>query len=119
MAERDIIVVGASAGGVEALAELARGLPPDFPASVFVVCHFPPGGQSILPKTLSRSGPLPATHAIDSEPFYPGHIYVAPPDRHMLLAPNGYLRLTRDARENHFRPAVDPLFRSAARAYGT
>jgi two-component system chemotaxis response regulator CheB len=118
MGVRDIIVVGASTGGVDALAELARGLPAGFPASVFAVCHFPPGGQSILPEILSRSGPLPASHAIDGEPFYPGHVYVAPPDRHLLLAPGGQMRLTRDARENHFRPAVDPLFRSAARHYG-
>ncbi|MBN9121173.1 MAG: chemotaxis protein CheB [Planctomycetes bacterium] len=118
MAGRDIIVVGTSTGGVEALVELARGLPPGFPASVFVVCHFPPGGRSVLPEILSRAGPLTAKHAADGEPFYPGHIYVAPPDRHMLLAPGGRVRLTRDARENHFRPAVDPLFRSAARHYG-
>jgi two-component system chemotaxis response regulator CheB len=118
MAGRDIIVVGASAGGVQALTELVRGLPAGLPASVFVVCHFPPGGRSILPEILSRAGTMPASHARDGEPFYPGHIYVAPPDRHLLLAPGGATRLTRDARENHFRPAVDPLFRSAARHYG-
>ena len=118
MTGRDIIVVGASAGGVEALTELVRGLPPDFPASVFVVCHFPPGGRSVLPEILTRAGPLPATHAADGKAFRPGHIYVAPPDRHMLLAPGGRLRLTREARENHHRPAVDPLFRSAAKYYG-
>jgi two-component system chemotaxis response regulator CheB len=118
MAARDIIVVGASTGGVEALADLARGLPGGLPATVFVVCHFPPGGRSILPEILSRAGTMPASHAIDGEPFYPGHVYVAPPDRHLLLAPGGTVRLTREARENHFRPAVDPLFRSAARHYG-
>jgi two-component system chemotaxis response regulator CheB len=61
---------------------------------------------------------LPATHAKDAEHFYPGHVYVAPPDRHLLLAPNQKVRLTRGPRENHFRPAADPLFRSAARHYG-
>lgn len=118
MAGRDIIVVGASAGGVEALTELVRGLPAGLPASVFVVCHFPPGGRSVLPELLGRAGPMPASHAANGEPFYPGHIYVAPPDRHLLLDPGGTVRLTREARENHCRPAVDPLFRSAARHYG-
>lgn len=118
MAVRDIIVVGASAGGVETLSQLVRGLPSGFPASLFVVSHFPPGGRSVLPEILSRSGPLLATHAVDGEPFYPGHIYIAPPDHHLLLGPEGRMRLNRGARENHNRPAVDPLFRSAARYYG-
>jgi two-component system, chemotaxis family, protein-glutamate methylesterase/glutaminase len=118
MAARDIIVIGTSTGGVETLAQVVRGLPPGFPASIFVVCHFPPGGRSILPDILSRSGPLLATHAIDGEPFHPAHIYVAPPDWHLHLAPGRRIVLGRGARENHFRPAVDPLFRSAAREYG-
>jgi two-component system chemotaxis response regulator CheB len=118
MPTRDIIVVGTSAGGVDALAQLASGLPAVFPASVFVVCHFPPGGHSILPEILSRSGPLLARHAADGEKFKPGHIYVAPPDHHLLLAPGGRMRLTRGARENMHRPAADPLFRSAARRHG-
>lgn len=118
MAGRDIIVVGASTGGVETLALLARGLPPGFSASLFVVCHFPSGGRSILPDILSGAGPLLAAHAVDGDPFLPGHIYVAPPDRHLVLVPGGRVRLTRDARENHHRPAIDPLFRSAARHYG-
>jgi two-component system chemotaxis response regulator CheB len=118
MPRRDIIVVGASAGGVEALAQMARGLPPGFPASVFVVCHLPPGGRSVLPEILSRAGPLLAAHAEDGAPFRPGHIYVAPPDFHLELAPGGRTRLTQRARENHHRPAADPLFRSAAWHYG-
>jgi two-component system chemotaxis response regulator CheB len=118
MAGRDIIVVGASAGGVEALAQIARGLPAGLPASVFVVCHFPPGGRSVLPDILSRAGPLLAGHPADGDPFYPGQVYVAPPDRHLVLDPGNRVRLTRAARENHHRPAVDPLFRSAARHYG-
>jgi two-component system chemotaxis response regulator CheB len=117
VAARDIIVVGASAGGVDALIRLVRGLPAGLPASLFVVCHFPAGGRSVLPDILSRSGPLLAAHARDGEPFAPGHIYVAPPDRHLVLRPDGRTRLTREARENHCRPAVDPLFRSAARYY--
>jgi two-component system chemotaxis response regulator CheB len=118
MTNRDIIVVGASAGGVDTLAEVVRGLPAGFPASAFVVCHFPAGVRSILPDILSRAGRLLATHALDGEPFHPGHIYVAPPDHHLLLGPSGRVRVTRDARENHHRPAIDPLFRSAARYYG-
>ena len=118
MAGRDIIVIGASAGGVEALRDVVRGLPRGFPATLFIVCHFPPGGKSVLPSLLSRAGPLLAAHAVDGEPFYPGQIYVAPPDRHLVLEPGGRTRLTRGPRENHHRPAVDPLFRSAAKHYG-
>lgn len=119
MAGHDIIVIGTSTGGVEALTQLVGGLPAGLPASLFVVCHFPPGGRSVLPDILSRAGPLLVGHAADGEPFYPGHVYVAPPDRHLLLTPDGRMRLSREARENHHRPAVDPLFRSAARHYGT
>ncbi len=118
MPNRDIIVVGTSTGGVEALSLLVRELPSGFPASLFIVCHFPAEGRSILPEILSRAGPLLASHAIDGESFYPGHIYVAPPGYHLLLGPGGKMRLSRGARENHHRPAVDPLFRSTARYYG-
>lgn len=118
MPARDIIVIGTSTGGVEALAQTVRGLPAGFPASLFVVCHFPPGGRSILPEILSRAGPLLAEHAGHDQPFRPGHIYVAPPDHHLVLGPDGQTHLNRDGRENHHRPAVDPLFRSAARHYG-
>jgi two-component system chemotaxis response regulator CheB len=117
MAYCDIIVIGASTGGVEVLSQLARGLPKGLPAAVFVVCHIPPSFRSILPEILSRSGPLLATHARDGDPSYPGHIYVAPPDHHLLLQ-EGTIRLSRGPRENGHRPAIDPLFRSAARAYG-
>jgi two-component system chemotaxis response regulator CheB len=72
----------------------------------------------MLPEILSRAGPLQATHPIDGEEFWPAHIYVAPPDHHLLLEPGGQMRLTRGARENMHRPAADPLFRSAARHYG-
>jgi two-component system chemotaxis response regulator CheB len=118
MPARDIIVVGASAGGVDALARLVGSLPPGLPASILIVCHFPEGARSALPTILSRSGPLLASHARDGEPFHPGHIYIAPPDRHLLVDLERRLRLTRGPRENHYRPAVDPLFRSAARHYG-
>jgi two-component system chemotaxis response regulator CheB len=117
VAGRDVIVIGASAGGVEALTQIVRGLPPGFPAAVFVVCHFPPGSQSALPEILSRQGPLLARHVRDGEPTYPGHVYVAPPDLHLVVEP-GAARLVRGPRENRFRPSIDPLFRSAARVYG-
>jgi len=117
MPGRDIIVVGASAGGVEALATLARHLPADLPAAVFVVLHVPAHGTSVLPKIISRAGRLPATHAWDGEPIRPGRIYVAPPDRHLLLK-SGQVRVARGPTENSHRPAIDPLFRTAARAYG-
>ncbi|HEY0607491.1 MAG TPA: chemotaxis protein CheB [Herpetosiphonaceae bacterium] len=113
----DIIVIGASAGGMEALQDLVRGLPPDLPAALFVVWHLPAHSVGVLPDVLTRAGPLPARHARDGELIEPGRIYVAPPDWHLLLEP-GRVRLTHGPKENHFRPAVDPLFRSAAIAYG-
>lgn len=113
----DIIVIGASAGGMEALQDLVRGLPPDLPAALFVVWHIPAHSVGVLPDVLTRAGPLPARHARDGEPIEPGRIYVAPPDRHLVVEP-GRVRLTHGPKENHFRPAVDPLFRSAAIAYG-
>ncbi len=116
-AGHDIIVVGASAGGVEALAELVRGLPADLPAAVFVVLHIPAYGASVLPGILSRRGRLPAAHPADGDPIRHGRIYVAPPDHH-LRGERGRVRRGRGPHENGHRPAVDTLFRSAARAYG-
>src|SRR5262245_52364907 len=114
---RDIVVIGASAGGVQALDQLVERLPPELPASVFVVLHLAAGGRSVLPSILARMGPLPA--AVPGEQQVPerGHIYVAPPDRHLLLV-GEEVRLTGGPRENGHRPAIDPLFRSAARTYG-
>jgi two-component system, chemotaxis family, protein-glutamate methylesterase/glutaminase len=118
MPGHDIIVIGASAGGVEALTNLVSRLPSDIPAALFVVLHFPSRATSALPDILSRKGPLRARHARDHEPIQPGRIYVAPPDNHLLLR-NGFVRVVAGPRENGHRPAIDPLFRSAARAYGT
>jgi two-component system chemotaxis response regulator CheB len=118
MPGHDIVVIGASAGGVEALRELTRGLPPDLPAAVFIVLHVPPSGASLLPKILNNSGPLGARHAINGEAIEHGRIYVAPPDYHLLIE-RERVRLVRGPRENRARPAADPLFRSAAYAYGT
>lgn len=114
---RDIIAIGASAGGVEALKILVSGFPPDLAASIFVVVHISPVYPSVLPDILTRFGPLPAVHARNGEAILPGRIYVAPPDHHLTLEP-GFIRTARGPRENGHRPAVDPLFRTAARAYG-
>jgi len=117
MPGHDIIVIGASAGGVEALQALVGDLPPDLPAAVFVVLHLAPEGPSLLPQILTRAGAVPAAVGVDGEAITPGRIYVAPPDYHLLVEP-GYVRVTRGPKENRFRPAIDALFRSAAYAYG-
>lgn len=117
MEERDIVVIGASAGGVEAVAALVEALPRDLAAAVFVVVHFPPHTTSVLPRIITRRGGMTAVHPEDGAPIELGRVYVAPPDRHLIVE-QGYVRLVRGPRENAARPAVDPLFRSAARAYG-
>src|SRR3712207_6517545 len=118
MPGKDIVVIGASTGGIEAMKALVAGLPRDFPASVLVVMHTAPHPLGILPEILERAAPLPASNARDWEQIKPGHIYVAPPDYHLLVERTGYIRITQGPRENRFRPAVDPLFRSAALAFG-
>ncbi len=117
MPSHNIVVVGASAGGVETLIKLVGSLPADLPASVLVVLHIPAQNPSLLPEILSRSGQLKAVHPKDGEAIQQGCIYVAPPDRH-LLAAQGHVHLVRGPKENRLRPAIDPLFRSAAIAYG-
>jgi two-component system chemotaxis response regulator CheB len=114
---RDIVVVGASEGGIEALSAFVAGLPADLPAAVFVVVHARAGVESRLPELLTRRGPLRARHAVHGERIAPGRIYVAPSDDHLLLRP-GYVRVVRGPKENGFRPSVDALFRTAAIAYG-
>ncbi len=110
---RDIVVIGASAGGVEALKLLVGQLPADLPASLFVVLHVPPEGRSVLPAILQRSGALPALHPSDGQPFERHRIYVAPPDRHLELV-DSVVRLSRGPREIGYRPAIDRLFTTAA-----
>ena len=117
MAKKDIVVVGASAGGMEALSKLVASLPADLRAAIFVVWHLAPGVRSVLPDVLNRSGRIPAANPKDGDPIEPGRIYVAPNDHHLLLE-RGYVRVTKGPKENRFRPAVDPLFRSAAYMYG-
>jgi two-component system, chemotaxis family, protein-glutamate methylesterase/glutaminase len=117
MPTRNIIVMGASAGGLEALKTLVATLPPTLPAALFLVVHTSAEGPGLLPEILSRIGRLPVVHAEDQAPIRPGRIYVAPPDHHLLLEGGG-MRLTRGPKENRFRPAIDPLFRSAAYTFG-
>ncbi len=116
-AGHDIIVLGASAGGVQALCEVMDGLPPNLPAAVFVVLHVSPYGHSALPAILSRLGCLPASHPVDGEEIQTGRVYVAPPDRHLEIE-GSHIHLSRKASENGHRPAADVLFRTAARSFG-
>ena len=117
MATKHLVVIGASAGGIEALRDLVGGLPADFRAAIAVVLHTSPQSPGILHEILSRSGPLPALDPHDGERLKAGHIYVAPPDFHLVIEP-GRVRVTKGPRENRFRPAIDPLFRSAAQVFG-
>lgn len=114
---RDIIVVGGSAGGVEAVLRLAKGLPPDLPAAVFVVIHSSPHGKGGLSGLINRAGPLSCVLAGDGDGIEAGMIYLARPDHHLLLEA-GKVRVVRGPLENRHRPAIDPLFRSAAVTYG-
>ncbi|GAB4044221.1 chemotaxis protein CheB [Spirosoma jeollabukense] len=117
MANRDIVVIGASAGGVYALKELVASLPKDFQASIFIVLHVSPHSPSFLPDILNHSGPILAAHPKDGEPIHTGRIYVAPPDHHMLVEYDQVI-VKKGPKENRFRPSIDALFRSAAYTYG-
>jgi two-component system chemotaxis response regulator CheB len=114
---RDLVAVGASAGGVEALRALVGGLPESYSGCLLIVLHMPRSAPSALAGILTRSGPLPADTARHGEAVRAGRIYVAPADHHLLLL-DGHLGLSRGPAENGHRPAVDPLFRSVARAAG-
>jgi two-component system, chemotaxis family, protein-glutamate methylesterase/glutaminase len=119
MPKQDVIVIGASAGGVEALQVLAAGLPADLAAAVFIVLHIGNGshGHSWLAQILSKAGPLRASQAEDGEPIEPGRIYVARPNFHLMVGP-GRMQVVDGPKENLARPSINPLFRSAAMAYG-
>ncbi len=117
MPAHDIIVIGTSAGGVEALTELVSHLPSSLPAAVFVVIHLLVDSSSVLPRILQRAGRLPVAFARHGETIEPGRIYVAPPDHHLLIE-KGYLRVMRSPQENRHRPSADILFRTAAGIYG-
>jgi two-component system chemotaxis response regulator CheB len=109
--------MGASAGGLSAFNRIMKQLPEQLNAAVFIVWHLSPRSPSMLPEILNRAGKLKAKHPAEGESIEKGKIYIAPPDHHLLLEVNR-IRLTKGPKENRFRPAVDPLFRSAAYAYG-
>ncbi|MBV9533676.1 MAG: chemotaxis protein CheB [Bradyrhizobium sp.] len=118
MVHRDILAIGTSAGGFEALRYLAGEFRPDFPAAVLVVIHLPSHFQSSLDAILAQSGPLTASFATDGARMEPGRIYIGPPDTHLLVTDQDRLKLGRGPRENNCRPAIDPLFRSLALCCG-
>ena len=113
----DVVVVGASAGAIQALSALVAGLPADFAGSLFIVVHMSPDVRSKAPEILARAGPLPVVAPQDMTVIAPGRIYISSPDRHMLIDRDRVL-IVRGPKENRHRPAIDPLFRSAAWSYG-
>jgi two-component system chemotaxis response regulator CheB len=113
MRTRDIVVVGCSAGGVDALPRIVQQLPPEFPASMFIVQHMAVTNTPYLVDIISRSARVPVTWAEQGERFVLGRVYVAPPDAHLIFS-DDHIALTRGAREKHSRPSIDKLFRSAA-----
>ena len=117
MATRDTIVIGASAGGVEALCTLVAALPANLPAAVFIVLHIPADSSSLLPGILARRSKLPVKHPKSGERIRTGHIYVAPPNHHLLIEARN-VKLVHGPKENLHRPSIDTLFRSAARWCG-
>jgi two-component system, chemotaxis family, protein-glutamate methylesterase/glutaminase len=117
VAHHDVVVIGASSGGVEALSKVLASLPADLPAAIFVVLHVNPDAPSYLPSILNRAGNLPAAHAVDQEPIRRGRVYVAPPGVQTYVH-RGRIAVRRGPYENLHRPAIDPLFRTAARHYG-
>lgn len=116
-AKRDIIAIGGSAGSGAVLRQLIGELPTDLPASVFVSTHIPAHSPGLLSEILSSRAAIPVSQAIDGQPIEPGRVYVAAPDRHMLLL-DSTIRLGEGPHENMARPAIDPFFRSAALAFG-
>ncbi len=117
MAKVELVVAGASAGGVEALAQVAQSLPGNLPVPVLIVLHIAARHTSYLPEILSRRGVLPATQPADGERMRPGHIYIAPPDQHLAVQ-DQHMLVQHLPRENGVRPAIDVLFRTAAKEYG-
>jgi two-component system chemotaxis response regulator CheB len=117
MKTHDIIVIGASSGGIEALIEMVASFSVDLPAAIFVVLHIPVQADDLLPSVLQRGSVLPIHTAADGERIVRSRIYVAPPDRHLMIG-KGHVELTRGPKENRHRPAIDALFRSAAKSYG-
>ena len=115
--KHDIVVMGASAGGIEALRTVVSGLPKDLPSAVFVVLHMGPDSPGLLHQILGRASDISVVSPHDKERILTRRVYVAPPDRHLIIEP-GVICLSRGPKENRFRPAIDPLFRSAGSVYG-
>ena len=113
MDNRDVIVIGGSAGGTSAVTRLVGGLPADLPAAVLITIHRGLDSPGLLAEILAAAGPLPAATAEEGQPLERGRIYVAPSDRHLLVG-RDHVHVRRGPRENRARPAIDPLFRSAA-----
>lgn len=118
MTGHDIIVIGTSAGGLKALGVVLGALPPNLDATLFIVQHLAADKPSLLPQILADVTALQVSHPLDGEPIQSARIYIAPPDHHLLVN-QGVMRVVRGPQENRFRPAIDTLFRSAARAYGS
>lgn len=116
--QRDIVVIGGSAGSIEALKIVLSSMRPDVPASIFIVVHVFSESPGILAELLAQSSSVPIKSAVDGESIRRSQIYVAPPDHHLTLEA-GKVRVSRGPRENRHRPAIDPLFRSAAREFGS
>lgn len=116
MDDSAIVVIGASYGGIEALLRISAELPPELNAAVFITLHIG-AHPSHLPSLWNSYGELSAAHAEDGQPIVPGWVYIAPPDHHLLVHRH-HIRLSRGPRENWARPAIDPMFRSAAKTYG-
>jgi two-component system chemotaxis response regulator CheB len=112
-----LVAIGASAGGLDALRSLLAELPVTFPAAICIVIHTSPESPGVVPQILDRVSRLPVVEASNGQRLESGHVYVAPPDRHLLVEP-GRMRVTKGPREHRFRPAIDPLFRSAAQVFG-
>lgn len=115
---REIIVIGASAGGVEALRTVVSALPSDMPAAIFIVMHIPAWHESALPPILSRCSSIPAVHPRSGDPVEHSRIYVAPPDQHLIMDSSNQVQLWHGPKENGFRPSINALFRSAAVTFG-
>ena len=117
MPTKDIVVIGGSAGSHAVLRQIIADLPADIPASIFIATHVPTHSAGYLADALAKVGPIPVVEAADGQPIERGKVYVAVPDCHLLVV-DGTVRLGDGPRENMTRPAIDPLFRSAALSYG-
>ena len=113
----DVVVIGASAGGLEAISRILRAMPHDVDAAILIVLHTANRAASFLPQVLERAGKLPVCHPADGDAIERGRVYIAPPGFHMIVE-SGFVRVVQGPRENLNRPAIDPLFRSAAAVYG-